>query len=293
MPDSIHYDYYCVAFVDVLGQQEVFKSFNDEGLTDNHPKIIAIHKQTVMHVESLRSCFAKYFEGNQKEANGALVPEDKREMFKEMMRATVGTYRFSDCFLAFTSLRTDKYCSNSVSSVFSLLTACGAIMVLSLSARKPFRAAIDVGIGTTLTNGEVYGPISYKVYELESKVAQYPRIVIGSQLIEFLHLAFSGTKQFDAQTDEDIQVCKVLAERCLKFIVKDVDGHYILDYLGSDFISNFSSEPKSVSSYKEMITKAFEFVEEEYQIRQGQCDAKLASRYFLLLNYFRARVQKE
>lgn len=285
------YRNYAVAFIDVLGQKELFKNFNSSFLKDNDPRLIEIHKQTVQFIEHLRTWFESFFESFSKPSGlESSVPKSKRKQFLEMHKSRIKTYRFSDSVLAFTSLQTEKYHSVAIGSVYGILMACGAMMIMSLVLKKAFRASIDVGIGTNLSNGEVYGPVSYKVYELESKIAQYPRIVIGDELCSYLLSLSKGIKQFPKQEDIDIKLCKILADVCLKMIIKDSDGQVILDYLGSNFKSNFGNvQLEGKMTQEELIEKAFQFVEEELAKRKKMADIKLVQRYQLLYNYFKTK----
>lgn len=293
MSGDIIYRHYAVAFIDVLGQKEPFINFDMTSLATNDPRLIELHKQTALFVEHLRGWFESFFKALTEESKlASQVPESKREQFNEMKKSEIKTYRFSDCILAFTPLQTEKYHSTAINSVFGILMACGAMMVLSLSVRKAFRAAIDVGIGTDLSNGEVYGPVSYRVYELEHLIAQYPRIVIGDELCSYLSSLSKEIRQFDDQTIEDIKLCKIVADSCLKIIIRDLDGQIILDYLGSNFKDNLGNpQLEEQKTYEESIGKAFQFVEEEYNKRKKGRDSKLALRYYLLYNYFKARIQ--
>jgi len=291
MSGDIIYRRYAVAFIDVLGQKELFKNFNDNALRDNDPRLIDVHKQTTFIVECLRKEFESFFKSFTEDSElVSQVAESKQEQFKEMTKREIKTYGFSDCILAFTPLQREKYHSVAIGSVYGILMACGATIVMSLSKGKAFRAGIDIGIGTDLSNGEVYGPVSYKVYELENKIAQYPRIVIGDELCRYLSFLSEEIRQLPEQKEEDVKSCKILADECLKMISRDLDGQTILDYLGSNFRSNLSNaqlEGKMIQ--EELIEKAFKFVEGEYTKRKEMGDSKLALRYFLLYNYFKRR----
>ncbi len=297
MSGDIIYRHYTVAFIDVLGQKESFSNFDAASLKDNDPRLIEIHKQTALFVENLRSWFEDFFKAVTEETKlASQVPEAKRGQFKEMVKSEIKTYRFSDSILAFTSLQTEKYHSIAINSVYGILMASGVMMVLSLAIRKSFRAAIEVGIGTDLSNGEIYGPVSYKVYELENKIAQYPRIVIGDELCSYLFSLSKEIRQFPEQQDEDIKLCKILADKCLKMIIRDLDGQTILDYLGDTFkdcLGGGFHHPDGSISEEQLLGRAFKFIEEEYDKRKRMQNNKLALRYYLLYNYFKARIQKQ
>ena len=297
MSCDIIYRHYAVAFIDVLGQKGLFSNFDVTSLKNNDPRLIEIHKQTALFVERLRSWFEDFFKAAMEETKlTSQVPEAKREQFKEMVKSEIKTYIFSDSILAFTPLQAEKYHSTAIGSVYGILMACGAMMVLSLSVKKSFRAAIEVGIGTDLSSGEVYGPVSYKVYELENKIAQYPRIVIGDELCNYLSSLSKEIRQFPEQQEEDIKLCKILADECLKMIIRDLDGQPILDYLGDTFkncLGGGFHHPDGAISEEELLGRAFKFIEEEYDKRKKMQDRKLALRYYLLYNYFKARIQRQ
>lgn len=295
------YSNYVLALIDVLGQKELFQGFDDSFLTVvDDPRLVAIHKNTVMAVEELRGIlegFLKTFtENGVSEEVISRIPPDKVDQFREMRKTEVITYRFSDCILAYSSLQKTKYCSPAMNSVYGILMACGIMMTLSLARKKVFRAAVDIGLGTLLSNGEVYGPVSYKVYKMESSIAQYPRIVIGDNLHAYLTSLSHETKQFEGQTAEDIKLCKEEAGICLKMIVRDLDGYPILDYLGDTFkncLGDGYNHPDGSIKEEEILNKAMYFIREEYDKKRKMKDSKLALRYFLLLNYFKARIPKK
>lgn len=288
--DNINYYYYLVAFIDILGQKEAFQNLEGQSLEDNHPKLIEAHKQTVWFVENLRNGFKDFFDAYTEEREPSVkVAPEKMDQFKAMLKSNLKHQRFSDCIQAFVCLHTDKYHSNAVNGVFGALLACGGMLLLSLAMKKAFRAGIEVGLGTELDNGEIYGPVLYKAYELEHKVAEYPRIVIGQELINYLMTLTNKHTQLPTQTNEDIELCKVMATSCLKMIVRDLDGVPILDYLGNDFLQSINENSEQAKKFEEVLSQAFQFVESEYKKRKQDGDKKLALRYYLLLNYFKAK----
>ena len=287
------YCYYLVAFVDVLGHKEAFRGINV--LPKNkkeEQRLKQAHSQTVLFVERLRSWFEDFFNAYTKEKRSRFkVPEAKKKQFDEMRKSILKHTRFSDCIQAFVPLESKKYHSPCVNGVFGVLGACGGMLLLSLASNKPFRAGIDLGLGTELSSGEVYGPGFFNAYTIESKIAQYPRIVIGDRLIDYLMSLSHKVQQFPGQTKEDLGLCKIIADNCLKMIERDLDGYYILDYLGDKFLENFTKHLSNCekNSVSEVLKLAFNFVESEYKKRRENRDSKLAPRYFMLYNYFKSR----
>lgn len=296
MKKDFNYCYYLVAFIDVLGQKEAFEGIKDLPKNEEEKqKLIKAHSETAIFIEELRDWFDDYFNAYTKERESQFkVPEAKKEQFDEMSKSILKHTRFSDCIQAFVSLQSEKYHSPCINGVFGVLGACGGMLLLSLARKKPFRAGIDIGIATELTTNEVYGPGFFNAYALESKIAQHPRIIIGDNLINYLMDLSRKIQQLPNQAPEDIELCKIMADSCLKMIIKDLDGYYILDYLGNKFIDNFTghlSEDEK-ESMSETFKLAFNFVEEEYKKRRDARDEKLATRYFMLYNYFKAKLPK-
>jgi len=294
MKKDHNYGYYLVAFIDILGQKEAFQGINSvpaEGEGDLKEKLDEAHDQTVHFVEVFRESFNNLFNGISKETESKMkVPDPFKKQFDEMRKVTLKHKRFSDCILAFVPLQTDKYHINAVNGVHAVITSCGAMLLLSLSGEKAFRAGIEVGIGTELENGEVYGPALFKAYNLESKIAQYPRIVIGPELINYLINLSKKNPQMPNQDPKDIELCKITADKCLKMIMKDFDGYNIVDYLGDELKKTFTNPSVSYKiNYEEIFERASKFVKEEYQKRKKMEDSKLALRYYLLFNYFKIK----
>ena len=288
--DNINYHYYLLAFIDVLGQKDAFQKIENQPLTDNHPDLIEAHKQTAFFVETLRTSFKDFFDAYTANKEPSVkVPTEKMGQFKEMLKSELKHQRFSDSIQAYVCLKKNKHHSNAINGVFGVLVACGSMLLLSLASKKPFRAGIEIGLGTELENGEIYGPVLYKAYELESKVAEYPRIVIGKELINYLSSLATAHEQFPGQEKEDIEWCKLIATNCLKMIVHDLDGVPILDYLGPDFLRSINKNPDRAKELEGVFKQALQFIESEYLKRKQAGDKKLALRYYLLMNYFKTK----
>lgn len=289
---DINYCNYLVAFVDILGQKEAFQGLEGQSLEDNHPKLIEAHKQTAMFVEALRNGFKNFFDAYTEEREPLVkVPPEKMDQFKAMRKSNLKHQRFSDCIQAYVCLHADKYHSNAANGVFGVLLASGGMLILSLAMKKAFRAGIEVGLGTELGNGEIYGPVLYKAYKLENKIAEYPRIVIGQELLNYLKALADKRPQLPEQTSEDLELCKAVAKSCLKMVVRDLDGVPILDYLGEYFLQCINQNAEQAKKFEEVFSQAFQFIESEYLKKRQAGDKKLALRYYLLLNYFKVREQ--
>jgi len=271
-----------------LGQKEAFKNIENLPLADNHPKLVETHKQTALFINNFRAGFKNFFNAYTAEREPSVKIEPaKMEQFKAMQKSNLNLQSFSDCIQAYTCLHTTDYHACAINGIFGMFISCGGMLLLSLSLGKPFRAGIEVDWGTVLENGEVYGPVMYKAYELENKIAEYPRIVIGPEILNYLGNLKNGIPQFSGQEQIDIEYCKNLANKCSKMVIRDIDGVLILDYLSKEFIDSIIHGSKDDVDYKDMFNKALQFVESEYKKRKQMNDRKLALRYYMLLNYLK------
>ena len=142
------------------------------------------------------------------------------------------------------------------------------------------RAGIDIGIAAEIYEGDIYGPALANAYRLENVIAQYPRIVIGDELIRY----FNSIKQ--SQDDNVfIRANKLMVEEAEKMIAIDDDGHQIVDYLGEVFKARFNSVEMTKAVFD-----AYEFVLAQSAKWQAERNSKLAFRYTHLRNYFESRL---
>jgi len=291
MKKDYNWCYYLVASVDILGQTEAFKGI-DHLPSDkkSQEKLIKVHGETVLFIEAFRTAFKNYFESYLKDSESKImVPKCKKKKFDAIRKSTLIKYQFfSDSMIASVPLETKDFHSNAVIGVYGVLGGCGGILLFSLSEKKALRVGIDVGIGTELKNGDVYGQALIKAYKLESKAAKYPRIIIGRELLNYLKNLSNKEEQFPGQDKEDIEACKIIADYCLSMIIIDLDSLPILDYLGDKFLSSF----KKINDSQKILKKAYKFVEEEYKRQTELGNNKLALRYYLLNNYFKVNFTK-
>ena len=101
---------------------------------------------------------------------------------------------------------------------------------------------------------------------------------MGHRIVEFLKEVLS------VQSDDPLsQLNRNLATRCLELLLLDVDGHWIVHYLGSAF--HFGATHENHQYY---FRRALEFVAAELEKHRKAKNSKLAFRYSQLLAYFEA-----
>jgi len=206
------------------------------------------------------------------------LPPELREEWDKLQAQDVRVQYWSDGLVAFACLG-NKAAPEQINGAFALLGMGGSLCLMNLGHqfRNPIRAGIEIAWGTELRPGELYGPAIARSYELESEVAQYPRIVVGDRMIEFLNTVANLPP-----TDNASLYGATIAKKCLQMLVRDIDGQWMIHYLGEAF-----REAVSRSEHVGMYNDALQFIAAEYSAFRTAGDSKLAIRYFQLLNYFK------
>jgi len=198
-----------------------------------------------------------------------------------MLRGRVTTQRWSDGLVSFVSLG-DPDIKCPLNGVFNIFATAGSLCFMGLASGNPIRGAIDVAWGVELQPGELYGAAVARAYEIESVYAQYPRIVVGPRAIGFLE-AHKNNKENDVYSGNN----RALAELCLSMLAQDVDGLWILHYLGEEF-----RQAVTYRHHDEFYSRAWKYVEEQLRMHQKSGSSKLAFRYSHLQDYFAAHKHK-
>jgi len=162
-------------------------------------------------------------------------------------------------------------------SVIHLMYGASGVFIAGLESQCPSRGAIEVGIAGDFPDTGIYGPVLYKAYELESRIADYPRIVLGVEFVNYLRAQELG----NGTTPND-KLRRALAKTCKELVYVDIDGVPCLDYLGKPIRELM--DPSSIN-----IEGAIDFATAEWERFKHSGDPKLARRYFQLLNYLQTR----
>jgi len=281
---SAQFGYYLVALVDVLGQTEQLGAIPKGPFARNeeyHAAASAVGR-IAGRVRVFRDLFDTYFEKFQPTdehvENDELHTEpsgDKYQWAWEGHKSYVTHYGFSDLTVTFVRITQENRYSRSTNGVRATLAGIAGAMTVLLSLGIPVRGGIDIGLGIEPYDGEIYGPVLSSAHCLERKKAEYPRILVGEGLLEFL--------EFVRQAEGDeafVQAGRLMAESCLSTLTHDRDGQVIVDYLGEHVRHHVAPHLQSE------VRKAFEFVKNEEERWKEIGDEKLTSRYASLLDYF-------
>ncbi len=279
-----HYCHHVVAYLDILGQKEAFKDVKGVPREINEKaKLNEALKKTVTFISYFRKGFKNYFDGlAQSTVKEAALPTEFREEFFKLRRTSISMYGLSDAVVAWTSLMGDKYYVG-LNSLYGILMASAGMFILSLACKHAIRGGIDLDGAITLEpgSGEIYGPALNRAYQLEKCRADYPRILVGDGVMNYL-------KAMHAVVPEEraMKHSKNMAARCRQLIFKDTDGAFAVDYLGSHVLQTWPAELPE----KEVLIPARQFVRDELERWRREGDQKLTERYEHVLAYFNERL---
>lgn len=245
-------------------------------------RLIANLKETAGVVIAFRQMFRRFFEAAAQPTGRAdSLPEPQRA---EMVNATVSNvlcWGVSDAIFVAVPLAWTRHPAARVGDVFKSLLAAGSMWLAGLSTNHPIRGGMEIGTGIDIEQGEIYGQALEAAYRLESMVAGYPRIVVGSKCVEFLKAVRRGA----LVTDDGSRMAAGLADLCLAMLWKDTDGHMVVDGLGQTMLK----QSRAVPDLRDQFSRAYTNVCARDREFRDAGNAKLAARYEALRAYFNAR----
>jgi hypothetical protein len=276
--DTIIFGHYLVAFVDLLGQRDRLRkldSLPSDKISPEYSDFVDVVKGTIGAVDDLQKTASKYFNSFTKNENNN--PLDLLPSFSKLNKTKIKFQHFSDGLVIYVPLKTDEYYSPS-KGVYGALAACGGLCLLGLAKKKPVRIGVSIGVAAELRENELYGKAIADAYELESYIAQYPRIVLSDDVLDYL-LSYANSEC--KQSDLERQITKEMAQASLKMQSRDFDGRVIINYLG-DFFRNHLMGGLDDEIYK----LAKSYIDEQLKEHQENQNSKLAFRYAMLQSYF-------
>jgi len=175
---------------------------------------------------------------------------------------------FSDSFLIYGEYNNSIACD----LINRILASIVCTFTASLKEGFTFRGAMDIGKGKILT-GENWrgfaGPVIGEVYSLESKVAVYPRIILGKQLINVIESSDGQVKPMS------------------RWITKDMDGIDQIDIFCQEQSNLLLSENWGKNKIKTFFKEIGEKITETFREYDKKNDLTIASKWGYLLQYLR------
>lgn len=281
-----------VALIDFLGQSNELSKwdFVPNTVTETAKWVPAVRNtlgRVLLWREEFEKRFAAYLQllREFEEQFAPKEPAELRRKFDEYRQTSIRRQHFSDTLIFYSQLQNDHGYWQ-VSNIAGMIVTCGALMLAALNHNTVFRGAIEVGMLTHFPPdpdgrpGDPYGPGLAKAHYLESKVAQYPRIVVGPTLISYLDTTINNP-----DSDRVAQANRAVALQCRQHLAQDTDGCWIVDYLNDTF-ANAGGNP---AGWRKLQADACAFVGAELARFRSAADAKLTKRYDRLDAYFRSR----
>ena len=282
--DVTFFCYHIVCLIDVLGQKQKLARWAN--LPDNGqitPDFIDALTHTVGTVLGFRDQFIKLFDQLGQctmPSRLAALPKDQQERYRRIKECSVLVERFSDTFV-FSSQIPNTHGDASIIPMYRVLAACCHAMIVSLATKIPVRGAVTIGAGGVLEDGSFYGPALAEVHHIEQEVADYPRVVLSPTIREFL-----ADGQAYSPDPKLAQIMGQIAGKCRSFICQDVDGCWIVDFLGKGLRDLLGPDTKVVPAVK----LAYDFVRTQAEQFRQSGNTELAVRYHLLRQYIESRL---
>lgn len=284
----IVFGYYLVAFIDLLGQKEAmakFKGLPANSSGEEYQEFVAAVKGSIGAIHDLQQSYKDFFAAylNNEEPEPKLHKE-MRGLYQKFKNTNIKFQHFSDGLVIYTPLMENEDL-RPISSVYAILAASASLMLISLAMKRPIRGGVTVGLGAELNENEIYGPVVAEAYKLESEVAQYPRLVVGDELCNYLeHFKAASVKDPKEIQQYDFELSVI----CKGFLACDFDGYPIVNYLGDCFREKVAGHELN----KEMIKRAHEYITTNLGRFQKEKNSKLAIRYSLLFSYFQHHIEQ-
>ncbi len=272
--------YYVAVFIDILGQGEKLSQVNKLPKTEaEEEEFIKFFLETAGAVETLHKSFEIFFKGFTEihpEIQSWLdaSPLEVQEQFLKSKELNLKYLKFSDTVVLYFTLDRENN-QLPMKSIYSALASASATFLTMLVHEIPLRGAIDIDIGIELDESGIYGPILHNLHDLESKCADYPRIIVGDELIQMIDVY---NKEPVREGDTLQRINKAIIPNIYTLIKTDNDGKNVLNYLDKSLSKAFEEK-------KEIYKKINSFVDEQYHATKD--NEKLHKKYQKLKYFIR------
>lgn len=271
------FSHYIALFIDVMGQKAVL-SKEHNALEPNcleKRETKELFDASVGKIELLTTTMKDFFDSRSTE---------------QFPGFGIRTQFFSDCMLFYFPIKITTNLilkEKQLLNIFSLFYATSMSQLTFLAEETPLRGGIDLGLGALTSHAGLYGPINYRVDCLEKRVADYPRVAVGTTLKRYIE---SEEPYFPI-------LCKNLLDMCT-----GPDGSSMIDFMGPLISSELGETRTKIGKYAphELIAAAFHFIRFQRDVFQKQATTtpnektsqRLYDKYRNLYDYFyRSHVQ--
>lgn len=280
MTDRRRFGHYVIGVFDILGQSRKLLQpieFLPKG-KDELRRLAENTTEAAAAVRRFRQLFQTQFDSfatsDAARRGAAGLPAVQRAQLTEDLASKIASSQFSDTYVAAVSLSRSST-AGAMADVYRSLLASAVVWLTSLATGYPIRGGVEIGTALEIGANEVYGEGLVKAYRLESRVAQWPRIVVGERLVDVLRHTQGLRESPDALRAANV------ATECCSVLRRDPDDRTIVDVLGPVMAQFFGR-----SDLRDAFSRAHEHVRNELHTHTDAGDGKLVSRYRTLLTYF-------
>lgn len=282
--DGVKFSHHIVAVIDFLGQAAELAKWDSLPTTPQEEAsfLVAVRGtfgRIMVWREEFEKNFNMWLSVNQPPDWVADVAPDGGDALKEFQETSIGFSHFSDTIVVYSPIE-NRHGHLSLGGTCGVIVTCGTLMLAALNQKTVFRGGIEIGMAGCFAQADIYGPALAKAHYLESKVADYPRIVVGPILVSYLQ-----THATNPENTREARVNRGTASFCLRLLTRDPDGCWIIDYLGDEFCQ-LGTNP---DGWQKLRSDAHSFVDAEYTRFAQEGNEKLAQRYERLQAYFHLR----
>ena len=279
---QIDFNNYVVVYLDILGQADALKTFPTILRKDADPNsLLKCFSETYGKAHILRSDIKSYYEYIQNQsAKYNNISVKHREATDRLKGNEIKFQPLSDAIVVYNKLNNSMDEMYSIIPIYIMLGGSIMILLSAFSNEIAIRGGIEIGIAADWEDFGIYGSALYNAIDMEKNIANYPRIVLGDEIINCLEY------WADNQKDDNLSILnKKKADQCLSIIGKDGDGRPFIDFL-SEKVPPFFGNNYPIEKFRELADKGTKFVKREYERFKKEKNSKLTWRYKLLLDYF-------
>ena len=282
MVETISIGYYFVAIIDIVGQRDKLEqlvSLPRSAAEIKHTKRLL--EETSQYVKELRKQFNTFLFATRKPTGllDHLSPE-QRKFLEQRKQNIIWGKGFSDSYVMTIPCWYEARPGVHIGSIYECLYGISALSVWALAMNKPIRGGVEIHLGTEIEKQEVYGPVTVRAYNLESKKAKYPCVIVGKGLLNHL-----DEVQKRCPDNLDGKHTLINIKNCRGLITKDADGKHILDFMGEGVKSvPFEGQSQIVSdAYNFVVSQEKQFLESGndhlqvyYSKLRAYCESRLS-----------------
>jgi hypothetical protein len=164
--------------------------------------------------------------------------------------------------------------------------ATGMLMHLAIGSDDPhdtlpLRGGIDIAAGAVLQpENFLYSPALTRAYDIESKVAKYPRTLIGDRVQGFLRLVSNMPS-----IDVDSALAREMAAKIQELFFVDRDGQVALDFYGPVARDLFGNTALA----RTLAERAWTYATSAERIYRAQGNPQVTEKYEWLVAYMAER----